>query len=210
MPQNSEARTTFWTYETTRKVLDRMSGEARRAMALVFGAGVELGALLNLRHDHILEHRTLVVPGSKTAARKDRTIICSAWAWDIFTDGLVREFGPMPLFSIAERELRASFYDAQVAAGVVQAPERSPRTRKSLWRNVAGLHHIHDGRHSFAVMRLLGTDGEPARSMKWVSLCLGHADETMLMRVYAKAGIEQRQMLQLEEQAAGERRTKTS
>ncbi len=43
--------------------------------------------------------------------------------------------------------------------------------------------------------------------MKFVATQLGHTDETMLSRVYLKAGIEQRHELALEEMSADTERT---
>jgi len=202
LPRNGASRTTWWTHAQTLTVLDRMSGEPRRAMALIFGTGMELGALRNLQHSHILADRTIVAPGSKNAYRRGRTVICDAWAWAIFNEGRAPGFPTMPLFTATDNEIRNAFYTAQVDAQFIAPPERSAATRKRLWGDVAGLHHIHDARHTFAVVRLLGLDGEPKRTMKFVAANLGHADETMTMRIYSKAGVAQRHDLALEEIAA--------
>jgi integrase len=108
----------------------------------------------------------------------------------------------MPVFTASDREIRDAFYTAQVDAQFIAAPKRSRTTSKRLWGDVAGLHHIHDARHTFAVVRLLGLDGEPKRTMKFGAANLGHADETMTMRIYSKAGVAQRHDLALEEIAA--------
>ncbi|MGH7617606.1 MAG: hypothetical protein ACREPM_10290, partial [Gemmatimonadaceae bacterium] len=73
IPDHGSPRSTTWDFETVTKVLDRMSGEDRVAMSLVFGSGIELGALLSMRREHIGtmrpkiedDERTIVAPGSK-------------------------------------------------------------------------------------------------------------------------------------------------
>jgi integrase len=205
LPRNGASRTTWWAHAQTLTVLDRMPGEPRRAMALIYGTGMELGALRNLKHSHILADRTITANGTKNDYRRGRTVICDAWAWAIFNEGRAPGFPTMPIFTATDHEIRNAFYTAQVDAQFISAPKRSRTTSKRLWGDVAGLHHIHDARHSFAVVRLLGLDGEPKLTMKFVAANLGHSDETMTMRIYSKAGVAQRHDLTLEEIAADSR-----
>jgi len=147
--------------------------------------------------------RTLVAPGTKNATRRDRTIICDAWAGRIFDPPF--GFPTAPVFHLTDNELRTAFYEAQVAAGLIAEPPRSANGKK-LWEQVRP-HRIHDARHTYAITRLLGTDGEPKRTMKFIAHQLGHADETMLSRVYAKANVEARHDLALAEIAMDEKVT---
>jgi len=209
MPKNGTSRTTFWTHRQARTVLDYTDGLRRSALALMFGTGMELAAIRNLQYDHLIGERTLVAPGTKNAHRRDRTIICDAWAWTIFKGSLGMYKHGFPggrIFSeMTDNELRNAFYDAQVAAGIINEPPRSSNGKK-LWA-VVKPHRLHDARHTYAITRLLGTDGEPQRTMKFISHQLGHADETMLSRVYAKANVEARHDLALAEIAMDEKVT---
>jgi len=49
-----------------------------------------------------------------------------------------------------------------------------------------------DGRTTFAMVRLLGPDGEPKRTIEFVAVNPGHSDESMTMRFYFRAGVAQR------------------
>lgn len=211
MPKNAPSRTLHWTHAQTIAVLDRMSGEPRRAMALIFGTGMELGALQRLTFADLgADRRTVVAHGTKNEARRDRTVLIDAWASKIFYDGLALGFPTMRVFSLTESELRESFYKAQVLAGVVTAPERGKNTNKMVWGKVAGLHRIHDARHTYAVVRLLGSDNEKPRLMRFIASQLGHVDETMLIKVYLKAGVEQRLDLMKEDIGKAEEKYQTS
>jgi len=57
------------------------------------------------------------------------------------------------------------------------------------------VHTIHDSRHTYAVCRALGLDGEPARDAKTIAHQLGHATERMVLDIYAKQNIEERQRM---------------
>lgn len=190
-PDNAGARSNFWTHGQVLNVLNRMHGDARRAMALTFGSGMELGALLAMTHGDVLGDRMVIAHGTKNEHRRDRTIFVDRWAHDIFMSGLnMLATTEAPLFSISEAELRKQFYTAQVEAGFIKEPELSPNGKK-LWHSV-NPHTIHDARHTFAITRMLGLDGEPKRTMKFVSLQLGHASEQMLQQVYARVNGENR------------------
>ncbi len=124
-PENAPSRTTYRSHAQTIAVSDRMSGETRRARGLVFGTGLETGALMALTHAHLLSPRVIVAPGSKNSARRDRTILMSEWAAAIFSSGLSTGSPSAPVFSFTHSELRKAFYRAQVDLGMVSEPKRS-------------------------------------------------------------------------------------
>lgn len=212
IPANNSPRTVFWDHATTMRVLGRMTGEAKVAITLVFGSGIELGALGAMRgrdvgvtpaDPHTLP--TIVAPGSKNEAREWRTVFVNRWAWDVVrghADGISAKD---PLFTLDPRVIREEFYRAQVAEGLVDEPPKSDVSGKPLWGAVDP-HTIHDARHTYCVVRLLGLDGEPRQSIKFCSTQLGHSDEQMVMRIYGKANIEMR-LRQLEQQEARRRNT---
>lgn len=191
-PANGSPRSTFWDHDTRVKVLDRMTGQARAAMALVLGTGIELGALLALTYADIGKDRTIVAHGSKNAAREDRTVFVDKWAWKIVKQyvGEVLGLPSAPVFSIGEAVIRDEFYWAQVAQGLIAKPATSA-SYKLLWNPVKP-HTIHDARHTYVVNRLLGLDGEPKQDLKYCATQLGHADEQMVMKIYGKANIRER------------------
>lgn len=215
MPANNTPRSVYWDHETTMAVLKHMTGEPLVVMALIFGSGAELGTednggVLKMEGRHIQKNadRTIIVPGSKNQYREDRTIFLDAWAWQIVEAHMKGIKPRQSLWSTIDiegqgDEVRDAFYAAQVAAGVVNAPPKSETTGKALWGAVDP-HRIHDARHTYCYVRLTGDDGEPRQSLKFCSQQLGHGDEQMVMRIYAKANIEQRlRLIELREARNG-------
>lgn len=207
LPDANSARNIWWDHDTVLKVLSFMDGEAKDFMTLVFGTGMELGAALAMRGEHIGRNpgeKIVVAPGTKNAHRENRTIFVSEWAWPVIEDraaGVARKASLWHDIDAAGRgvEVRKAFYEAQVAAGMLDAPPVNKTTGKKLWHAVSP-HTIHDARHSFCVIKLLGLDGEPRQSIRWCSMQLGHADETMVTRIYAKANLQERlKMVELKE-----------
>jgi integrase len=199
IPANGSPRSTFWDHDTTLRVLAAMEGPARVAMTLVFGSGMELGALLAMEGRHFNRDRTVVAPGTKNEYREDRTIFVNEWAWETVKAHAQNIGSRSKLFTLGEKELREAFYCAQVKCGLIAAPAKSEATGKLLWGQVDP-HTIHDARHTYCVVRLLGLDGEPRQSAKYCSMQLGHADEQMVMKIYSKANLDQRlRMIELAE-----------
>lgn len=186
LPDNNPARTTYWDHETVLRVLGHMTGRARDAMTLIFGTGMELGALLALTPAHTAGRgRIIVVPGTKNEARRDRMVFIDRWAYDaLYGARLVFDFAP------DGGDLRDAFYEAQVAAGVIAAPERSASGKK-LWSRVKP-HTIHDARHSYCYNRILGLDGESRQTLKFCAHQLGHTTEQMVMTIYSKCNMDER------------------
>jgi integrase len=217
LPANGSARSTFYEHDRVLKVLEQLHGEDKAAMALVFGSGIELGALLAMKGAHVgaKDSRTICAPGTKNEHREDRTIFVDAWAWKIFYEHarLVTPRGCLWNYRASNggRELRDAFYTAQVAAGLIAEPERSETSRKILWGPVKP-HTIHDARHSYCVNRSLGLDGEEPQDASFCANQLGHADETMVLKIYKKANVKDRLRLIQQQQvmkaakAAGEGR----
>src|SRR5581483_5758831 len=198
-PDAPSPRSTYWEHSTVRQVLDRMSGEARIAMTLIFGSGMELGAALAMtgadvgRVDAATRRCMVIAHGTKNSSRTDRTIFVDAWATPVVQEHARLLLPSAPLWrSLTGDSLRDAFYAAQVASGLVLEPPRSATTAAKLWGEVRGLHTIHDARHTFCVNRLLGLDGESRESIKYCSMQLGHADEQMVMRIYSKANLAER------------------
>lgn len=190
LPSNSAPRSTYWDHPQVLSVLAQMRGQARDAMAIVFGTGMELGAVMALKGGDVGRDKTLVAHGTKNESRAGRTVIVSAWAW-VFVPRFT--LPNAPLFTITSDAIRDEFYAAQVAAGVIDVPPRS-ETGGKLWKQVRP-HTIHDARHTYAITKALGLDGEPRQSVKYVAHQLGHADEQMVLRIYGKTNVEERARL---------------
>lgn len=214
LPRANSARSTYWEHDTVLDVLSHMSGDARVMMTLIFGSGMELGAALGMYGRHVgrnLGERVVVAPGTKNEHREDRTIFVDAWAWPIVENHarLVLPKARMwPEILPARRgaDVRRAFYEAQVECGLIDAPPVNPATGKKLWHAV-NPHTIHDARHTYVVNRMLGLDGEPRQDIRFCAVQLGHADEQMVMRIYAKANIRQRiKMIELREAREAGRR----
>lgn len=198
MPENNDARLTWWDHETRVKVLDAMpAGEFRDAMTLVLGTGIELGALVDLRQYQfgasLYGERAILVSGTKTAARRDRVVFVDQWAWDrikhLKRGDFFRRNKLFPTIDPDGGNLRDAFYEAQVVAGLIAAPALSDNGKK-LWK-AAGAHTIHDSRHTYAVCRSLGLDGEQEQNAKFCAHQLGHSDETMVLKIYGKVNLDE-------------------
>ncbi len=215
LPRANSARSTYWDYPVTREVLDAMVGEPKVIMTLILGSGMELGAALALQGHHIgatLEdgRGMVVAPGTKNAHRENRTIFVDAWAWPTVKEHARRVLPKASLWQTLDparrgADVRGAFYAAQVVCDLIAKPELS-ESGKRLWHSV-NPHTIHDARHTWMVTRVLGLDGEPRQDLKYCSMNLGHADETMGMRIYSKMNLKERlRMIELREaREAGKR-----
>lgn len=213
LPANGKPREVVWAFDTVMAVLSKLGDghvtEELAAVALVLGSGLELGALLDQKEQHVGSdaERTIIAPGGhtsvsgsdrKTGFRNERTLFVDEWAWTIFKawhDAQPEKAPKEPLWSwntaSAGKMLRATFYRAQVAAGLIEEPPVNKSTRKERW-SVVGPHTIHDARHTWAVNRSLGLDGEERQDLSFLASNLGHADEQMVMKIYKKQNVKNR------------------
>jgi integrase len=158
-----DPRMIHYTREETRAVSDRLPLPFNVAAAFMWGAALELGAVLALRaRDVDLQTRDVSAKGSKTRWRTRTVRVTEDAAW-----ALIRPYARlcMPdalLFrELRERAFRAAHTAACQAAGV-------PVSR------------LHDWRHTYAVQAL--RDGMAPQTVKRQ---LGHSPHsTMLERVY--------------------------
>jgi integrase len=192
-PKKAPSRMTYHEYPKVRAVLDRVeNAEHRAALALLYGSGMEMVALEAMRGEHVgtPAERTVVAMGTKNAHRESRTIFVDQWAWAIFYEHARTKLPKAPLWTFSSWELRNAFYQAQVAAGLVEKPARTADGNLN-WSAVKP-HTLHDCRHSYYINRALGLDGEPARDTSYLSAQLGHADDTTGLRIYKKLNIAER------------------
>lgn len=197
-PRPSKPRNKVWSHTERLLVLAELSGPAKAAIALMLGSGMELSAILRLRgkdvsHD---ESRTVYADGTKTDYRS-RHVTVDAWAWKVFVEHAPSTVTTALVFPWSEATkgaaLRETFYRAQVRAGLCEEPPKSAKGY-SLW-DAVDVHTIHDCRHTFAICRGLGLDGEPTQGNDYLASQLGHANETMVARVYKNLSPARRRQL---------------
>ncbi len=192
-PKKVGGRMVYYEYPKVRAILEQIANpEHRAALALLFGTGMELGALMAMTGADVGSpaERTVVAHGTKNNFREDRTIFVDQWAWDVFYPHASTVLPKAAMWSFTPFELRNAFYQAQVACGLIEKPIRTAQ-KNFYWASVKP-HTLHDCRHSYCVNRSLGLDGEPARDTSFLSAQLGHADETMVLRIYKKLNISER------------------
>ena len=190
-PRNAAARTRHMPFDYVLRVLAAMpEGDGRAFIALAFGSGMERSALLGARVSDVVdaESRTLRAPGTKNANR-DRYVTVDRWAWPYVQQQMRNKIGSAPLFDVVYERLLDDFYSAQVAVGFVPPlPEGvTPRSAGKKGISVRGMFHsLHDCRHTYAVNRMTGDDGEPTRDLQFIADQLGHTDLQMVSRIYAR------------------------
>lgn len=197
LPRNGDARAMAYEHDKVLKVLEQLDGEDKAAIALMFGSGIELGALLTMRRGDVNEReKTIIAHGTKNEFRKLRAIFVREWAWKIFwahAETFVSPRASLWTFGAGGAgALRERFYWAQVRAGLIDEPQASEATGKLRWGRVSP-HTLHDCRHSLCVNAGLGLDGEDAWDTETLAHQLGHRDEQMVIGVYKRTNIRERQ-----------------
>ena len=199
VPRASKPRMKVWSHSERLAVLGAMNdGTAQAAVAIMLGSGMELSALLRLRGRDVSHDgtRTAFADGTKTEYRS-RHVTVDEWAWAIFVANAPRSVGNAKVFPWSEASkgnaLRDSFYRAQVRAGFCEKPPKSKR--EDLWGQV-DTHTLHDCRHTYAICRSLGLDGETKQDNTYISNQHGHVDEVLTKRIYkAVTPARRRQLL---------------
>jgi integrase len=164
--------------------------EHRAFIALAFGSGLELGVLKTLRVADIVDAagHTLLAPGTKNAGRR-RYVIVDAWAWPHVEQQAKNKTPNALLFNVHSDTARDEFYSAQIAVGLVSPlPEGvTPANAHRRGTSLRGVFHtLHDCRHTYAVNRMTGDDGETTRDLQFIADQLGHSDLQMVSRIYAR------------------------
>lgn len=161
-----DPRMVHYTRTETKRVSDMLLPFQRAAVAFMWGAGLEVSAVLALtREDVNLHTREVTARGTKNRWRTRTVRVTEDAAWAIIADYLARVhlLPRTPLFpGLTERRLLEAQQEACKLAGVTVS-------------------RLHDWRHTYAVQAL--RDGLPPQTVKRQ---LGHSPHsTMLERVYA-------------------------
>lgn len=169
MYREHDPRMTWMTWADAKRVAEAMPEHLRALVALLAGAGLELGAAVILdRGDVDLDATTVHARGSKTLWR-NRIVRAEPWAMP-FLKAHVRGMLAGPLFA----DLRASSRQPEYRAAV-----QAFRAAQA----ACGLsgHRFHDLRHTYAV-NALRQGYKPAV----VAHQLGHKDASMVTKVYGR------------------------
>jgi len=148
------------------KLVDAVNpAEARAVHALMCGSGIEIGAVLTLRHRDIeVEAGTVHAHGTKRASRDRVVRVTEPWCWQIVLEWLR-----------AQRALPDAPVFGQSYWAVTDALRRVLKALK--WTD----YRSHDWRHTYAVQAL--RDGEAPQV---VAHQLGHKTAAMVYAVYGR------------------------
>jgi integrase len=200
-PKNNAPRGMYWEWATVQTVLGKLEGEARIAMTLILGTGMECGAALATTAGDVQRaFQTVYARGTKDAKKRgyrSRDCFVRSWAWPVVEEHTREKIGLTPLFTITDEQLRDAFYRAQADAGVC-----TYETDKAGRRIYSGHHTIHDCRHTFCYLVLTGEDGDDRKDLQFCADQLGHGDTVMVSRIYAKYRIKERLAAQAAREAA--------
>lgn len=219
-PKRNKARTTFWLYfpyhnlPNVQQFIEALpSLYAKAIAALVFGCGVEVGVLYTITKSHLhgRDEETgdyvVHVEGTKVTGVRSRFSVLQEWAIphvEAYVASLGEHADDAPLFNVEQLGFEKAtkfrqdvWYPAQRTLGwIKQDPPKSEVTGKLLWGDAKDAHGIHDGRHTYAIIRRYGLDGEPSAEPEDIAERLGHADTQMVTRVYTKMDQDRRQLVQ--------------
>lgn len=163
-PRKNKPRTTWMTAAEDERLCCAAPSPYREYFALVHGTGAERNAALAMtRADVDLDRWEVHIPGTKATTRDRHGIPVDAWARPLLA-GYVRSVLSGPLFPTLSKYLvNMQHLDARKAAGLTG-------------------YQLRDARHSVAI-RWLVADQVPV----WdVAERLGHADASMVLKVYTK------------------------
>jgi integrase len=191
-PSNGVAREKYLTFSEMQRVLPAIADETARAVvALALGSGMERTALEALTVADVVDREKRIVRarGMKNEHRR-RYVVVDQWAWPYLESHLAGKIGHAKVFDADFGRVLDDFYAAQLATGLVPSlPDGLSPTmaRKTKGVSIKGrFHTLHDCRHSYAINRMIGADGEPKRNLQEIAEQLGHKDLQMVSRVYAR------------------------
>lgn len=173
LPKSNKARERWAEWPHVVRLLHALPAGTHRAMAAVrHGAGLEMQAVLAMtRRDVDLATRVVWAHGAKNTHRDRQAIVTDEGCWEIFA-AYVREGGFLP--------------DAPLFAGVSHGAHDDAQRAACAELRRAGIpiregYTLHACRHSFGVeMSRRGYE------MKLIATNLGHANEAMAIKLYAK------------------------
>ena len=164
-PAASRPRDRYLDHDEVLKVLEALQEPFRTVSAVLHGSGGELSAVLAMRRRDVdLDAGTLRIRGTKTAHR-DRTVHLEPWA-----------------LAFLKRHLRRArlLPDAFVFAGLNRWTVSDKHREACKEVDLIG-YQLRDARHTYAVRAVRA--GAP---LEIVARQLGHADPTMVAKVYGR------------------------
>jgi integrase len=164
-PSASRPRDRYLDHDEVLKLLEALAEPYRTVTAISHGSGAELSAVLAMRRRDVdLDADTLRIRGTKTAYR-DRTVHLEPWAL-VFLKRHLKRSRLLP--------------DALVFPGLNRWTVSDKHREASDRVGLAG-YQLRDARHTYAVRAVRA--GAP---FEIVARQLGHADPTMVARVYGR------------------------
>lgn len=173
LPKSNRSRERWAEWPHVVRLLHAMPAGAHRAMAAVrHGAGLEMQAVLGMcRRDVDLASRVVWAHGEKNTHRDRQAIVLDELCWELFAS-YVRDGGFLPDAPLFADVSHGAHDDAQRAA-CAQLRREGIAIRSG--------YTLHACRHSFGVEM-----SRRGHEMKLIATNLGHANEGMAIKLYAK------------------------
>jgi integrase len=164
-PKPPPRKVKYLTTEQAKRVCDAAYEPYRSFFYLAYGTGIEVSVAIKLRRRDVdLEAREIDASGTKSGATRERIVRVAEWAWPQVEALCLGKHPEAPLFPAIRNRLTPSWQHRRVC--------------KLL--DLRG-YTLHMARHSFAVRKVKA--GTP---VEIVARELGHADPTMVLRLYGR------------------------
>lgn len=162
-PRAGSPRLRYLDHDEVLRIVDALQEPYRTIVAVIHGTGIELSVVLGLkRRDVDLEREEIRARGTKTKAR-DRVASIETWAMDLLREH-ARGFLPnAPLFPGINRWTASDKHRGVCSQLGIED------------------YQLRDSRHTYAVRAI-----RAGASFEVVAQQLGHADTTMVARVYGR------------------------
>lgn len=178
LPPAGDALTHYLETSEAQLLADAQPGQYRALSALLAGSGIEVSVALALRVRQVsVKAKEISAPGTKTYARK-RVVRVASWAWSYVAELVKGKHADAKLFDQIPDRWEARFAHKNAVA-VLWA-----KGHECYMRTPDGVEHLYtmrDARHTYAVRAVRA--GTP---VDLVAKQLGHANATMVVRVYGR------------------------
>ena len=162
-PRANPPRMRWLEFHEVKSLVEAHAEPHRTLCALLHGTGIEISVALKLKaSDFDRVNKTVRAKGTKTHSR-DRVAAIAKWAWPYVEARLSTMLPNAPMFPNMDRWRALDALKATAAAIDIED------------------YHLHDARHTYAVLAL--RNGAP---FEVVAHQLGHADTSMVVRVYGR------------------------
>lgn len=169
LPSVGAAREKWLETHEAEQLAEKLEGDHRALSALMAGSGIELSVALALQVRNVYPTmKEVFAPGTKTYAR-ERIVRVADWAWPIFRPQLDGKAPTDLVFPDLDRWVARKEHTKAIASLLAEGHERFEG------------YTMRDQRHTYAVRAVRA--GTP---IQLVARQLGHADGTLVLKVYGK------------------------